>query len=110
MRDFENRAIRSLPESVKHNLLTVAPISLHPMLLATYKARFTWECKQDANTTFENDANVRCKRVTEVRQTAFGCAMNVWRTAKCHMSTVGTSKGIRMQYVYVWSIRGLNKY
>ncbi len=29
---------------------------------------------------------------------------NIWRTAECYPSTVDTSKGIRVQYVYVGSI------
>ncbi len=39
------------------------------------------------------------------RQIAFGYTTNVRRTAKHYLSTVGTSKGSRIQYVYVWSIR-----
>ncbi len=60
---------------------------------------------QNTIVAFENDANIRCKRVTEARQTAFGCATNVRRTAECYPLTVSTSKGIRVQYVYVGSIR-----
>ncbi len=37
------------------------------------------------------------------RQTTFGCATNVRWTAECYPSTVGTSKGIHIQYVYVRS-------
>ncbi len=55
-------------------------------------AGFTSEHKQNANAAFENDVNVRCRHVTEVRQTAFGCATNVWRTVECYQSTVGKSK------------------
>ncbi len=43
------------------------------------------------------------------RQTVFGCATNVRRTAVYYPSTVGTSKGICIQYVYVWLIRCLGK-
>ncbi len=57
----------------------------------------------------EKDANVRCRHVTKARQTAFGCVTNVWRTVECYPSTVGTSKGIRVQYVYVGSIRCLGE-
>ncbi len=42
------------------------------------------------NVACENDANVRCRRVTEARQTAFGCVTNVRQTAECYPSTVGT--------------------
>ncbi len=48
---------------------------------------------------------VQYRRITEGRQTAFGCATNVRQTAKCYPSTVSTSKGIHIQYVYVGSIR-----
>ncbi len=47
---------------------------------------------------------VKSRHVTETRQTAFGSVTNVRRTAECDLSTVGTSKGIRIQYVYVGSI------
>ncbi len=63
------------------------------------KAGFTSEYKQNTNAAFENNANVRYRRVTEVRQTEFG-----------YPSTVGTSKGIRIQYVYVESIRCIGKF
>ncbi len=65
------------------------------------KTGFTLEREQNANAAFENDANVWCWCVTEARQTAFGCATNVRQTAECYSSTVGTSKGIRIQYLYV---------
>ncbi len=42
--------------------------------------------------------------MTEVRQTAFSYAMNVRQTAERYPSTVGTLKGIHIQYVYVGSI------
>ncbi len=64
------------------------------------KAAFTSEREQNANAACENDANIRCRHIPEARQTAFGCVTNVWRTAKCYPSTVSTSKGIRIQYVY----------
>ncbi len=75
------------------------------------KAAFTSECEQNANANAacENDANVRCRRIPEARQTAFGCAMNVRQTAECYPSTVGTSKKIRVQYVYVGLIRCLGE-
>ncbi len=71
------------------------------------KAEFTSEREQNA--ACENDANVRCRRVPEARQTAFGYVTNVRRTAECYPSTVGTLKGIRVQYVYVGSIRCLGE-
>ncbi len=77
--------------------------------LHTREAAFTSEREQNANAAFENDANVRCRRISEARQTAFGCVTNVRRTAECYPSTVGTSKGIRIQYVYVGSIRCLGE-
>ncbi len=79
--------------------------------LVVCKAAFTSECEQNSNAkaAFENLVNVRCRRVTEARQTAFGCATNIWQTDKCYPSTVGTSKGIHMQYVYVGSICCLGK-
>ncbi len=64
---------------------------------------------RDANATFENDVNVRFRCVTKVRQTAFECAINIGQTAECYPSTVGTSKGICIQYVYVGSIRCLGE-
>ncbi len=64
---------------------------------------------RNANAACENDANVQCRRVTEARQTAFGCVTNVRRTAECYPSTVGTSNGIRVQYVHVGSIRCLGE-
>ncbi len=38
------------------------------------------EREQNANAAFENDVNVRCRCVTEARQTAFGCVTNIQRT------------------------------
>ncbi len=73
------------------------------------KAAFTSEHEQNANAACENDANVWCRCIPEARQTAFGFVTNVRRTAKCYPSTVGTSKGIRVQYVYVGSIRCLGE-
>ncbi len=73
-----------------------------------HKAGFTSECEQNTNAAFENDANDRC-RCVETKQTAFGCATNVRRTAECYSSTVSTSKGIRIQCVYVGSIRCLGE-
>ncbi len=66
-----------------------------------YKAAFTSEREQNANANAacENDANVRCRRIPEARQTAFGCAINVRRTAECYPLNVGTSKEIRIRYV-----------
>ncbi len=66
--------------------VTVEGKETNPML---YKAAFTSEREQNANAACENDANVRC------RQTAFGCVMNVRRTAECYPPNVGTSKEIR---------------
>ncbi len=43
------------------------------------------------------------------RQTAFGCVTNIRRTSKCYLSTVGTSKGICVQYIFVGSIRCLGE-
>ncbi len=70
-----------------------------------HKAAFTSEREQNANAACENDVNVRCRRIPEVRQIAFGCVTNVRQTAECCPSTVGTSKGICLQYIYVESIR-----
>ncbi len=82
----------------------------HMDLSRDCKAGFTSEREQNTNAAFKNDANVWCRHVTEVRQTAFGCATNVQQTAEwCYSSTVGTSKGIRIQYVYVGSIRYLGQ-
>ncbi len=64
--------------------------------LRNYKAAFTSEREQNANAACENDANVRCRRIPEAKQTAFGCAMNVRRTAECYPPNVGTSKAIRI--------------
>ncbi len=61
------------------------------------------------NAACENEAIVQCRCVTEARQTAFGCATNVPQTAKCYPLTVGTSKGICIQYIYVGSICCLGK-
>ncbi len=66
------------------------------------KAAFTSEREQIA--TSENDAHVRCRRIPQERQTAFSCVTNIRQTAKYYPSTVGTSKGIRVQYVYVGPI------
>ncbi len=60
-------------------------------------------------TECENDVNVRCRRISEARRTAFGCVTNIRQTAKCYLSTIGTSKGIRVQYIYVGSISCLGK-
>ncbi len=38
---------------------------------------------------------------------ARSCATNIRQTAECYLSTVGTSKVILIQYVYVGSIRCL---
>ncbi len=57
----------------------------------------------------ENEAIVYCRPVSEARQTAFGCATNIWQTAKHYPLTISTSKGIRIQYVYVGSIRCLGE-
>ncbi len=64
---------------------------------------------RNVNATFKNYANVRCRRVIKARQTAFSCATNIRQTAKCYLSTVGTSKGIHIQYIYVGSSRCLGK-
>ncbi len=64
----------------------------------------------NANATCKNEAIVQCRRVTAARQTALNYATNVRRTAECYLLTVGTSKGICIQYIYVWSIRCLFKY
>ncbi len=63
------------------------------------KAVFTSEREQNANIAGENDANVRCRRIPEARQTAFGFAMNVRWTAECYPPNVGTSKEICIRYV-----------
>ncbi len=84
----------------------------YQIMLKSYgKAAFTSERKQNANANaaFKNDANIRCRRIPEAKQTAFSCVTNVRRTAECYPSTVGTSKGIRVQYVYVGSIRCLGE-
>ncbi len=78
-------------------------------VLYVCKAAFTLEREQNANAACENDANVRCRRIPEARQTAFGCVTNVRRTAKYYPPTAGTSKGICVQYVYVGSIRCLGE-
>ncbi len=44
----------------------------------------------NANMACENEAIIQCRHVTEVRQTVFGCATNVRRTAKRYLSGVGT--------------------
>ncbi len=51
----------------------------------------------------------KCRCVTEASQTAFGCAPNIRRTAKLYPPTVGTSKGIHIQHIYVRSIRCLGE-
>ncbi len=58
----------------------------------------------NVNVACKNEAIVWYRRVTEVRQTAFGCVTNVWQTVEHYPSTVGTSKGICIQYIYVKSI------
>ncbi len=70
-----------------------------------FKAGFTSEREQYANEACKNEAIVDYRHVSEVRQTAFGYAMNVWRTAECYPSIVGTLKGNRIQYVHVGFIR-----
>ncbi len=72
---------------------------------AESKAGFTSECEQNTNAACENKVIVWCRCVTEARQAVFGCATNVWQTAKHYLSTVGTSKGICIQYVYNGYIR-----
>ncbi len=69
------------------------------MNVHSHQAVFTSEREQNANAACENDANVRCRHIPEVRQTAFGCAMNVRQTAECYLPNVGTSKEIRIRYV-----------
>ncbi len=64
---------------------------------------------RNANAAFQNDANFQCRRVTEVRQTAFGCATNIRQIAECYPPTVGTAKGICIQCVYVGSIHCLRE-
>ncbi len=85
-----------------HNLISNGAV--HKTM--QHKTVFISEGEQNANANaaFENNANVRCRRIPEARQTAFGCVTNVRQTAECYPSTVGTSKGIRVQYVYVGSI------
>ncbi len=61
------------------------------------------------NAACENEAIVQGKRVTEARQTAFGCATNVRQTVECYPSTISTSKEIRIQYIYVGLIRCLGE-
>ncbi len=63
----------------------------------------------NANVVCENEAIVQCRCVTEARQTAFSYVTNVRQTAKCYPSTVGTSKRIRIQYIYVGPICCLGK-
>ncbi len=46
---------------------------LHPM----GNAGFISECEQNENAACENDGNIRCRLVTQVRQTAFGYAANI---------------------------------
>ncbi len=70
---------------------------------------FTSECEQNANAACENEAIVYCRRVAEMRQTAFGCGVNVWRTVKHYPLNVATSKGIRIHYVYVGFVRCLGE-
>ncbi len=65
-------------------------------LVTSSKAGFTLECEGNANAAFENDVNVRYRRVTEVMQTAFSYVMNVQGADECNPSTVGMSKRIRI--------------
>ncbi len=46
------------------------------------QAEFTPENEWNANAACENEAIVQRRRVTEARQTAFGCAKNVPQTAE----------------------------
>ncbi len=41
------------------------------------KARFTLKCEQNASVALKNNVNIRCRRVTKVRQMVFGYATNV---------------------------------
>ncbi len=73
------------------------------------KAGFTYEHEQNTNAACENEAIVECRCVTESKQTAFDCATNIRQTAEQYPSTVCTSKGICIQYIYVGFIRCLGE-
>ncbi len=62
---------------------------------------FAYASPQPASFVFVCRCGRTCRRVTKARQTAFGCATNVWQTAERYPLTVGTSKGIHIQYIYV---------
>ncbi len=55
------------------------------------KAAFTSECEQNANAACKNDANVRCRRIPEARQTADSQLRGSLRSLLAHR-TLGTPK------------------
>ncbi len=69
--------------------------------------RFTSKRKQNANAACENEANIWWWHVTKARQTALICKTDVQRTVEWYASTVGTSKRICIQYIYIGFIRCL---
>ncbi len=58
--------------------------------LKHHRPQKKWELKprlhRNTDAACENDANVRCRRIPEARQTAFGCATNIWGTAEWYPS------------------------
>ncbi len=88
-------------ESGKHMWRRGWDLCGHAMHLLAGPRIFHQKLGLHQNAACENDVNVWCRRVTEARQTAFGCATNVWQIAELYPSTVGTSKRIRIQYTYM---------